>query len=159
MPTPQHLTIFSIFVIGLLTLAFSNPEYLDDANNKFLSGFVNHEMLGFIGIVVTISLASAANIHIELNRIEEKIAARIFNEARGKIRGSVRALIVLLFASLILVTIKPIVANGSQSQAVVNSFALIVCIGCIQVLSDLTVAAFSLPAIIPDKSSDQNCKR
>lgn len=43
------------------------PHWLSD--NDFLKGFVNHEVLALMAVILTVTLASVANIHMALNRI------------------------------------------------------------------------------------------
>lgn len=60
-----------VLVAALLVLAFHlNVEAL--ANNDFLKGFVNHEVLALMAVILTVTLASVANIHLALNRIVSK---------------------------------------------------------------------------------------
>jgi len=112
-------------------------------------------MLAFIGFMVTISLASAANIHIELNRLEEKLNAKIFTETRKKLKASVRLMLFLLICSLTLVTVKPVLPSDYPSPAICNSLALLLCLAYAQVLYDLTMAAFSLPSIVTPSHDDE----
>ena len=61
---------FTLFV-AVATLC--QPEFL--AENKFLIGFINHEILALLAVVMTITFASVANIHFVLNRIIAKVYA------------------------------------------------------------------------------------
>jgi hypothetical protein len=51
--------------------AVAQPSLLADSNG-FLLNFVNQELLAILGIIMTITLASAASLHLEFNKIEEK---------------------------------------------------------------------------------------
>ena len=64
-----------------MTLSYANP---------FLKGFVNPKLLSFLGVIVTITLASAANLHIELNKIEEAAGKSAFVNTRVSIKRSAR---------------------------------------------------------------------
>ena len=46
-----------------IVLVFSTPWVLSD-QNAFLEAFVSHELLSLLAVVVTITLASAANLHL-----------------------------------------------------------------------------------------------
>jgi hypothetical protein len=155
MPQAAHAVILSIAISLLGLLCFEYPSLLND-NNKFLSSFVNHEFLAVPGIVVTISLASAANIHIELNRIEEKISKIIFQRVRYRLKLSAYSLLFILFSAMTLVCTKGAVQEESSWIPFLNSIAIILFIFCMLVLIDLTQAAFSLPSILSkgQKSGD-----
>lgn len=68
-----------------ITISLVKPWVFDDTNS-FLKGFVNHEFLGFMGVIVTITLASAANLFIELNKLEEKIEWLFLVQLRSTLR-------------------------------------------------------------------------
>ena len=59
----------------VLICAIYNPSYLSD-KNEFMHHFVNHELLALLGIIMTITLASAASLHLEFNKIEERYFER-----------------------------------------------------------------------------------
>lgn len=124
------------------------PWAISDSN-EFLEGFVNEEFLGFMGVVVTITLASAANLFIELNKLEEKIDASVFTRSKAGVRHSAYSLIATLVASIILVIVKPLLACGERSAAAVNALAITILIIAIMILIDLTQAAFALDPRAP----------
>jgi hypothetical protein len=123
------------------------PQVLDDSNS-FLKGFVNHELLAFLGVIVTITLASVANLHLELNKIEESLQrGGAFTRTRFKLRQSAHWLLALLLIALSIVTAKPVVIaayNGGTAAALFNSAALLVVLFNVLVLLDLTSAAFQI---------------
>ncbi|MGR3813258.1 MAG: hypothetical protein ACU0AU_04125 [Cognatishimia activa] len=60
-----------ILLLGLATflgsVAVCRPEYLSE--NKFLVDFVDHEAIALLAVILTITLASVANIHLSINRV------------------------------------------------------------------------------------------
>ncbi|WAB77215.1 hypothetical protein [Rhodopseudomonas palustris] len=58
-------------VIAMITVAlcatFSTPEFF--AKNTFLSSFITFELLNILAVILTVTLASIANIHLSLNKI------------------------------------------------------------------------------------------
>ena len=61
-------------IFGLIALAavisaavICRPNWL--AENQFLLEFVNHEVLGLMAVILTVTLASVANLHMAFNRI------------------------------------------------------------------------------------------
>jgi hypothetical protein len=119
------------------------PRILSDKND-FLRGFVNHEFLGFMGVIVTITLASAGNLFLELVRFEKEAGEPIFVKSKRDVKHSAFTLIVMLLATLLVVTIKPLVIFSQTSEAFVNGAALSIILFSILVLWDLTIAAFKL---------------
>ncbi len=66
------LLAFAVVAISLLA---ARPDWISD-HNAFLKNFVNHEFINVLGVTLAITLASAAQIHLALNRIEEKHRVR-----------------------------------------------------------------------------------
>lgn len=58
------LIAFALFVA---VATIYKPEFL--GTNTFLTGFVNHEILALMAVILTITLASVANIHMSLNAL------------------------------------------------------------------------------------------
>lgn len=126
-----------------LAIVVATPWMLSD-QNQFLKGFVNHELLGFMGVIVTITLASASNLYIELNKLEAKAGAGAFSKSKADVRHSAFTLIGALVGSVILAIVKPIVICGARSEATVNGLAISILLLSALVLIDLTKAGFSL---------------
>ena len=142
------LCILLVVLATLFVIACIHPSLISD-HNAFLRGFVNHELLGFLGVLVTITLASAANIHLDLNRFEERKGARIFGRTRQAIKQSAYSLLGTLVAAVVLVVAKPLLCGGETAEALANGAALFMLVFSILVLADLTVVAFSLEPDLP----------
>lgn len=128
-----------------------NPNILGD-QNAFLLGFVNHEYLSFMGVLVTITLASTASIHIELNRYEEALGSEAFEKSRADLRHSAFTLILCLCAALLTVVVKPLGPANAYWQSGMNSAALVTIEISILIVADLTLAAFDLRPIHKPKN-------
>jgi hypothetical protein len=149
-PRPIPALLLVVAIGAVLLIIFSGSKILSD-DNKFFGEFVSHEFLSFISVVVTITLASAANIHIELNRIEEKIQKKIFINVRASLKKSAYYLVFILMASVFLVALKPVLAeNDIFIHSIFNSFAIFLILFCTLTLLDITSAAFSIPSIVKD---------
>lgn len=140
------LAIIGLSVLAILisVVSCAKPEWLSDSNS-FLKGFVNQEMLSVLGVIVTITLASSANLHLELNRIEDKTGEH-FPEARYANKAYAYLLIFLFFCALLLASTKPIIATNEKLQAAFNGAAIWMIILNILALLDLTSAVFAIPA-------------
>ncbi|MEN5364355.1 hypothetical protein [Brevundimonas intermedia] len=148
----------TIAVIGLiiwaaisLTMIVVAPGPLSD-DNGFLLGFVNHEFLSFMGVVVTITLASAANLFVEMNKLEDRHDREIFPEAKVDVRDSAYALVGALIASVVIVVAKPWLSPfGDRGETAANCAALAVMAFAIFIMIDLVQAAFNLdPRKLPN---------
>ena len=135
---------------ALLTISLTAPWALGDTQNTFLKNFVNHEMLGFLGVVVTITLASAASLHLELNKLEETVNARVFTKTRQRIHLSAYALIWALVLAIGLVIAKPLFGDSDMATSLANSAAILIILANVLVLVDLTKATFSLEPNLKD---------
>jgi hypothetical protein len=141
----RPIVICALFVWAALwaALVAAAPWTLSDYN-RFFKGFVNEQFLSFMGVVVTITLASAGNLYIELNKIEDKAQRSVFVKSKRDVRHSAYFLISLLVAAIITVILKPLVICGERSQATMNGIAVTIIILSVTVLIDLTQAAFGL---------------
>lgn len=128
----------------LATIAAQSPNYLSD-ENEFLSKFLGNDLLSTLGFVVAVTLASIANIHLELNQVETT-TSRLFKLTRIALRRSAQTLIILFGVAIALVTIKPVWATSELSEATFNSFALVILYVNLEVLWDITAAVFMVPS-------------
>lgn len=132
-----------VWVALWVALTAAAPWTLSD-HNTFMKGFVNEQFLSFMGVIVTITLASAANLFVEVNKLEDRVDRPIFGSTKRHLKDSAFALIWSLVAAVVLVVAKPLVICGERTQAAVNGGALTVIIVSIMILTDLTQAAFAL---------------
>lgn len=144
-----------LIVVGgsLMTMSVMSPAYLSDAN-LFLKGFVTHELLGVLGVILAITLASAAQIHLTLNRIEEDYGQRKFVKTRANIKQASHWLIGLFAVAVILLVVKSNVPVGEVASAICNSLALLIIVGQILILIDITELIFAIPATIKDGENE-----
>lgn len=137
----------------LLTVSFAAPHLLDDRND-FLKNFVNHELLAVLGFIVAVTLASAASVHFELNRLEEE-TGKAFQRVRGSLRKSAYSLIVLFAVAIVLVIVKPLMPSVPYNAAVANAFAIAIIYFNLSVLLDLTRTAFKIPSAAEIRRRDR----
>lgn len=94
---------------------------------------------------MAVTLASAASVHFELNRLEEE-TGKAFLRTRKSLRKSAYSLIVLFAAAMVLVTVKPLVPEVPYNAAVANSLAIAIIYFNLSVLLDLTRSVFKIPS-------------
>jgi hypothetical protein len=137
------IQVFLLWLVVFFLIFFWAPSWISD-KNAFLSNFVGEDMLDFMGIVVTITLGSASNIFLELNKVEVEFKRSVFRKTKADIQHSAYALIGLLICSFALVCIKPIIPNGEHVCCIINGIGISIILATFFILVDLTQASFSL---------------
>ena len=136
--------VILISLVTILTsISFTQPWILSDSNS-FLKAFMGAELLATLGVIVSITLASAANMVMHLNRTTDETATR-FDRTRGSIKRSCLTLIYSLIGAVILVTVKPLLPQSEFNLAMANSFGLLLLYVNASVLLDLTRTSLSIP--------------
>jgi len=137
-----------IVALGILIcLSVSAPWVLDDSNS-FLRNFVNHEFLNVLGVIVAITLASAANLHLQFNQIEDRVEAHFLDSTRSEVRHSAYFLVAVFSIAIVVVVAKPLLPDSPAAQLLVNGFVLLALLANILVLTDITRLVFSIPPMI-----------
>jgi hypothetical protein len=125
------------------SITITHPSWLSD-DNSFLKNFVNHELLAYLGVIVTITLASVANLFVSLLRIEEDRSSAIFVKTKKDLKHISIALIYTLAMALPLVLIKPVLPDWDWVQALCNSVGVWLVLFSMLLLADTTLALFEL---------------
>jgi hypothetical protein len=98
-----------------------------------------------LGFMVTITLGSVANIHLQLNSLED-VLDRSFD--RTALRRSSLSMIWLFVVAFIIVLTKPIVPQDPVwIVSLFNSLAILIFYFNVMVLFDVTKAAFKIPSV------------
>ena len=132
-------------LVVLLAASACAPYLLSDDGNSFLRGFVNQELLTVLGVVVTITLASAGNLHLELNKMQDRTGSP-FMRTRKSVKISAYSLILIFALAGALVIVKPLVGSDMRATAACNSVAITLMLFSLFVLVDLTRTTLSIPA-------------
>lgn len=145
-----------VIVIAMIAVALSGtfcaPEFF--AKNSFLASFVTYEMLNILAVILTVTLASIANIHLSLNRI---VKMNFKDRAKGAARASaVRREINhdgwLLFW-LFIIACGLIFLKGAfepsdlRIMSLVNSLGLVVLLTSLLVLCDIYQVIYTIVQI------------
>jgi hypothetical protein len=137
--------ILAAIAATLILTSFTQPSWLND-DNRFLANFVNHELLATLGFIVAITLASSANLHLELNKIEDE-TGNGFIRTRASIQKSAYALLVLIGIAAALVVVKPLLPGEPEWAAFANSVAILILYFNLSVLYALTRTVFGIPTV------------
>src|SRR5207245_1925985 len=93
----------------VVVLSAASPSVMSD-DNSFLKAFVGEGLLAVLGVILAITLASAGQLHLTLNQIEERHNKYGFVRMRGSIKSAANWLIALFIAAVISVVAKPLLA-------------------------------------------------
>lgn len=140
MKTAAPITLMGAgsIVVGVSIWA---PAWL--ATNGFLVAFVNHELLNIQAVIMTITIATIATIHIWFNELEEKHKKKVFGDARADINNSAMWLICLFLATLILLITRSFFENQT-ALSLFNGVAVIILVTNVLVLIDILAVVKAL---------------
>lgn len=151
--TIAYVTLLAFATLCII-VAVVKPTLLND-HNSFLKNFVNHEFINVLGIILAITLASTAQIHLAFNRIEErhnKPGALL--KSRANLKKATYWLIGLFIGGAILVVLKPIATDATTptAEAIFNSAALFILLWQALILLVLTQLVFMIEPEFPSPS-------
>lgn len=135
--------IFTV-AIGVWIVLFTAAPWTISDKNEFLKHFVGGDLLNVLGVILAITLASAANLHLEFNNIENIVKTTFLSRTRSAVKKSAFSLIILFVIAVTVVVVKPLVISNENSEAFMNGAALLIVIFNMLVLTDLTFLVFSI---------------
>lgn len=142
------LCAFIVSIGVWIVLSVCAPWVLSD-NNSFMKDFLSDKVLSFLGVIVTITLASIANLHLELNKIEQAAGRRGFPKARLRLKQSAAWMIAMLLATVALDVVKPLVRAGEVMTSILNGASLLIVIFNALILIDITQMVFQIEPNLP----------
>jgi hypothetical protein len=143
------LLLLGAAVIVSLSLIF--PQVL--ADNEFLRGFVSYEIMSFLIVILTITFASVANIHLSISRTQTAIKdvetrKRIEENFAKPLQSETRSSAWLLFWALVICAVALFVKGEFPKEvhvvSLVNGVAVLVLITNAVVLYDIYSTVFAL---------------
>lgn len=147
-------------VVGMITVAISATFCVPDffGKNAFLSAFITFELLNILIVILTVTLASIANIHLSLNRVarlkfkDRAKGAAHADEVRREINQNGWLLFWLFVISCVLVFFKgslPVNSPNVYWLSFVHSMGLVILFTSLLVLYDIYQVIYSLVKIDP----------
>ena len=115
--------VLLIVAAGVLSALWACEPQLISDRNRFLANFVNHEILNVYGVLVAITLANAAQVHLTLNRLEERRNRVYFDVVRRELQQDAFALVTTFCIAVVLLVMKGNV-DHEPSIAAINASAL-----------------------------------
>ncbi|WP_140418387.1 hypothetical protein [Sphingomonas mucosissima] len=113
--------------IGVCVVTAFRPDIL--ATNKFLEGYVTHEVLALLAVTMTITFASVANVHLSITRSLQSAVddpeerGRIEREHASPLRREINSSAWLLFWTFISVFIIVLLKGHFSASQYFLSFA------------------------------------
>jgi hypothetical protein len=134
-------------IAALSSMVICRPLWL--SANTFLDTFISHEIIAALIVILTITFASVANMHLSINRIERGVSA----ERRAdivKIRSSINSEAWLLFWMFLLgvaaLVLKGAAGDDIHLKAAAHAIVCIVLLVNMLVLHTIYRAIFNLVA-------------
>ena len=138
------ISIGSVVVVSVLC-----PQFL--VENHFLKNFINQELLNILAVIMTVTAASTANIHLVFNRAEEKIKKpRYFEQARKEINQDAIALIALFLLTIAVLIARSYYIHNITIVSLLNGTGLVILLTNVLVLIDVTLTVFAIHPLIPN---------
>lgn len=134
-------TVFHVLLIVLagivIAMSVCQPAIL--AHNKFLEGFINQEILSIMAVIMTISIASIATIHIWFNELEDKHGKKVFGAARREINQAAFYFIGLFLAQLVCLIVRslPLFDGKETAMSLFNGGSLLLLLCSVLTLMDI----------------------
>lgn len=141
--------ILVAFVLFCASATVCKPELL--AANTFLKEFLNHEILALLAIILAITFASVANIHLSLNRITLRAFGRrraLGSESSEPVRKEINSNAWTLFGGFIVcilsLIVKGIMPENIYIVSAMNGVALTVLLLSVLVFYDIYRVIFAV---------------
>jgi hypothetical protein len=135
-----YCTLIVAAALAVVLAAYA-PAILSD-RNAFLEKFVASDILNVLGVILAITLASAGQVHLAINTIEEKFGHRGLNKTRNGVHKAAYWLIGLFLIAILIVVVKPLLAKEDWSQSLFNGAALFILLWNVLILLSLTQMIF-----------------
>lgn len=141
------LGVLFVAIALLGSAAICNPEMLNQ--NEFLVAFLRHQLLSILAVIVTVTAASSANLHLSFNRAEEVSGKKgLFDEARKEVNRGAVLLLVLFLVALLALLIQAGIPDAPMVEASISAGLLVLLLLNVLVLIDLTLTIFAVHPLL-----------
>ncbi len=153
MRSTQIISLALLLISGV-TIAICKPAFL--SGNSFLVGFVNHEFINVLAVMVTVSLVSVVQIHLEYTRIERRFQKRVFSVARSKVNSSALILTSLMIFAFPVSFLRSEFDGNATALSIVFIVSLMCVLEAIFIMYDLiqTVCVMATEEPLGDTKND-----
>lgn len=141
-----------VSAVGGLAVSISWPSFF--AENQFLEDFVNHEYINVLAVLVTVSMVSVVQIHLEYTRIERRFRMRVFGKARRAVNTSAFVLSSMLIAAFVLSFFRADLAENTTLISIIHVAALMTIMECVFIMYDLVQTVCTMAEEEPINEED-----
>jgi hypothetical protein len=133
----KYIYIVTLIVLAGVTTCVSvcSPNLITE--NKFLQDFISDQILNILAVIMTISIASVATIHIWFNELEAKHGKKEFRSARREINQSATIFIFLFVGELVLLIARGFFLEDSIAFPLLSGGAMLILLASVFTLADL----------------------
>lgn len=149
----QALSLIVLSVAGAV-VSIGSPELF--SQNKFLVDFINHEYVSVLAVLVTVSMVSVVQLHLEYTRIERKFNMRVFADARKSVNLSALILATLLCASFVLSFMRAELSESATAASFIHIAALLTLLEAIFIMFNLVDTACAMAEDEPLNENDDS---
>jgi hypothetical protein len=131
------------------------PNWLSD--NTFIQAFVGPDLLSLLVVIVTITFASVANIHLSLNRFTAHASPKIrqgVSEIRAEINSNAWLIFAAFVASVMSLIVKGELTGYPTGLAAADGVCLLALLLNVLVMHDLYHAIFALASANLSRASE-----
>lgn len=152
----RYLVFFSAIAF-LIAVVIAFPEWL--SGNEFLKSAIYIDLLSLLVVILTITFASVANIHLTLNRLLEGAKPSV-NMAAAEVRTEIDSNAWVLFGAFVICVIAMLfggaMAENSTGKAIAFAICLLVLLLNFLVLNDIYQSIFALTSLdLPQRHKSQ----
>lgn len=140
--------IFLIVLAGVLTVvSIFRPALL--SQNQFLVDFINHNFVSVLTVIVTVTLVSITQVHLEYTRIERRFRAKVFDIPRRSLNVGTFILCTSLFLGFLLSFLRAEFQNNDVAVAFIHSLCLLIIFEVIFIMYDIIRTVYALASEEP----------
>lgn len=119
------------------------------AQNQFLLDFVNHNFVSVLTVVVTVTLVSITQVHLEYTRIERRFKQKVFDLPRRTLNTGVVILCSTLFLGFLLAYLRAQFIYSDTAVAFIHSFAILIVFEVVFIMYDVIRTVYALASDEP----------
>jgi hypothetical protein len=139
------LCTYLLLPIGLFFVAAAVCDPTLILANHLLMGFVHDQMINIIAILVTITTASAGQLHLSLNEIERAEKRILFVRTRKEIRDNVLWIVGIFIVEIALLLLLDWIENQRGDAFIVGAMVTALILA-ILLMYDIVDSIFKIPA-------------
>lgn len=139
----ESLGVLTLLGVILLIILTSDFKLLSDEND-FLKDFVGTEMLGFLGVILTLAIGLAAQLYTTTRKLFDRLDASDLEHLRSEIKSTAKTLILTYFLALAVTFGKSFTETGTIFEAILNSIAVMIIVFFFLALSDVVLSLFDI---------------